>query len=363
MKVLHILALGGAGGIESLSVDVAQNSLDDNYFYFLWGGGKNAERIANMTSNIQIRNFKMKNIVKEYKHFEHYCLENAIDCIVVQGVSPMMVIFATIVKAKYPKIKEILYMHNDATYALNEKKKLIPFKIAYRYCDGCIAISNYVKESIKAAIGDNNKVYVIYNGVNVNNFPQKKDAGRNNQFQMIYVGRLIKEKGVENVLRAMTKIAKGSNCRLTIVGDGPERDNLKKICKQLQLNSLVEFVGMQWNISSWLQEADVFVHACSWNEGFGITLVEAMASGVPCIAFDKGAISEIIDDGVDGFVVKQSSVEALAQKILEVETMKNKNQEQWKAIQREARKKAEKFSVKCYVNNLSSYLKDLEIKR
>lgn len=360
MRVLHILALGGAGGIESLSVDVAQTSSDENYFYFLWGGGKNAERIAQLTRNIQIRKFKTKNAFSEYRYFERYCLENKIECVVVQGVSPMMVVFATVLKVTHPSIKEVLYMHNDATYVLKNSKERIPFKIAYHYCDGCVAISNFVKESVQKAIGDNKKVQVIYNGVNVQNFVEKESVIEDDtQLHMIFVGRLIKEKGVDNILKAMA-LDYDLNCNLTVVGDGPDRELLEKKRRELGLDAKVDFVGIQWDIPQWLKKADVFVHPCVWNEGFGITLVEAMASGIPCVAFNKGAIPEIIDDQINGFIVKDSTVEALAQKLQEVQALRIKNNEKWEAIRTAARKKAEDFSVENYVQKLSTYIRDLE---
>lgn len=360
MRVLHILALGGAGGIESLSVDVAQISSDENYFYFLWGGGKNAERIAQLTQHIQIRNFKTKNAFSEYRYFERYCLENKIECVVVQGVSPMMIVFATVLKVTHPNIKEVLYMHNDATYVLKKSKERIPFKIAYHYCDGCIAISNFVKESVKKAIGDNKKVQVIYNGVNVRNFVKKVNIIEDDDhLHMIFVGRLIKEKGVDNILKAMA-VSCNLDCKLTVVGDGPDREPLKRKSEELGLNSKVDFVGIQWNIPQWLKKADVFVHACEWNEGFGITLVEAMASGIPCVAFNKGAIPEIIDDQINGFIVKDSTTEALAQELQEIQTLRKDNKEKWAALRTAARKKAEEFSVENYVQKLSMYLRDLE---
>jgi len=134
LNILHLLAKGEAGGIESLSVDLAQKSTENNYFYFLWGGGKNADRIAEITSNIIIRNFKWKKIIEEYQYFVKYCKRNSIEYIVVQGVSPMMLFFATLYKIQNPGIKEVLYMHNDAEYGLKSIKTLTsPSKIAYLF--------------------------------------------------------------------------------------------------------------------------------------------------------------------------------------------------------------------------------------
>lgn len=357
LNVLHLLARGEAGGIESLSVDLAQKSAENNHFYFLWGGGKNADRIAEITSHKIIRNFKWKRIIKEYRYFYKYCKSNAIQYIVVQGVSPMMLLFATMYKIQNPDIKEILYMHNDAEYVLKSIKNLLPFKIAYHFCDGGIAISNFVRESVLRAIGNNSKMVTIYNGVNVEHFSPSESCGDNHKIRMIYVGRLIEEKGVDNLIQALVKVK--SNYLLTIIGDGAYSNQLKKLVKELNLEEKISFVGIQWNVPEWLKKADLFIHPTLRNEGFGITLVEAMASGVPCVAYKKGAIPEIIQDNVNGFIVNECTVDGLAARIESVSDMYFNNKEKWTSIKNRAIKRAMTFSIVNYTNDISRYLRSL----
>ena len=357
LNILHLLAKGEAGGIESLSVDLAQKSTENNYFYFLWGGGKNADRIAEITSNIIIRNFKWKKIIEEYQYFVKYCKRNSIECIVVQGVSPMMLFFATLYKIQNPGIKEVLYMHNDAEYVLKSIKALLPFKIAYHFCNGGIAISNFVRESVHRAIGNNSKMVTIYNGVNIEHFSSSESCKDEHLFRIIYVGRLIEEKGVSNLLQALAKVK--FNYSLTIVGDGGYSNQLKKLAKELKLEDKVSFVGTQWNVHEWLKKADLFIHPCLWNEGFGITLIEAMASGVPCIAYNRGAIPEIIQDNVNGFLVDECTVEDLATRIETVNDIYLNKKEIWVSIKNGAIKRAKDFSIANYANNISRYLRSL----
>ncbi len=356
MKVLHILALGGAGGIESLSVDVARKSEDENYFYFLYGGGKNADKIKEITGNIEIRHFRNINVLAEYKYFERYCLSNYIECVVVQGMSPLMLIFATILKKRHKEIKEVLYVHSDANHLFQDKKQKLSFNFAYKYANGCIAISNYIKETVAQTHGDVKKVKVIYNGVDVSRFSPKNKAAQN-CLRIIFVGRLIDGKGVDILLKAAAET--DIDYRLTIVGDGPERENLEKLAEKLQIGDKVEFAGVQWNVSEWLKDADVFVHSARCNEGFGITLVESMASGVPCIAVKKGAIPEIIDAGIDGFILEENNEVNLAKKLKEVQDIRLNDCSRWNRICMDAQKKASKFTIEQYVQNLSAYLAEV----
>lgn len=359
MNVLHILALGGAGGIESLSVSLAQNSKDNNFFYFLWGGGRNAERIREITTNVEIRNCKKSNILYEYKKFEEYCLANRIQCIVVQGVSPLMLLFASFFKIRHSSIKEVLYVHSDAKYCIPNIKVRWPFLFSFHLCDGCIAISKFVKESLTDLVGKSRskKIHVIYNGVDVDLFSSKMQKDHFDKFHIIYVGRLIEGKGVQNLLYALslTKI----NYELTIVGDGSYKCKLEEECVELNLTNKVSFVGTQWNIPEWLKKADVFVHPCNLKEGFGITLIEAMAMGVPCIAYNKGAMPEIIDTNINGFLVDGRNINNLVDAIENAYNMWKLNPVQWRELCIAAKKKAATFSITNYVNEVSTYLSSL----
>ena len=97
-KILHLLALGGIGGIESQCADLARYSEEEEHFYFLWGGGVNAEKIKCCTDRVVVRGFKCADIVREYLVFDRYVRTNRIEYVIVQGVSPVMLLFAGILK-------------------------------------------------------------------------------------------------------------------------------------------------------------------------------------------------------------------------------------------------------------------------
>ena len=73
---------------------------------------------------------------------------------------------------------------------------------------------------------------------------------------------------------------------------------------ELGVQDKISFEGKSNRVRDYLYAADVFVHPARCPEGFGITLVEAMATGLPCIAFEKGAIPELITSGREGFLEK-----------------------------------------------------------
>ncbi len=359
MRILHILALGRAGGIESLCVDIAKYSREQNYFYFLWGGGENAEKICALTDKVEIRNFSMKKLLSEYRNFERYCLDNQIEVIMVQGSSPMMLFFADRYKKKYSEVKIVLYLHSSASHLfLNNWKQRIAFQYVYKNADGVIAISEFVKNSVKNLIADDEKIKVIYNGVDTDKFAFAERQQGNKPAQLIYVGRLIPEKGLNLLLEALAHI-KQDEWRLRIIGEGPEKEPLEKMACRLGMEGQVSFEGVQWNVADWLASSDIFVHPVVCEEGFGLTLVEAMASGIPCIAYRKGGIPEVIEDGADGFLVDDVSAQALEETINRVLIFRKTDREGWNKICLKARKKAMKFGIGRYMGELSAYYREI----
>lgn len=159
--------------------------------------------------------------------------------------------------------------------------------------------------------------------------------------QITVMGRLSKEKGYDDMLRVFEKVLKKvPDAKLNILGDGEERTNLSNLADQLKISKAVTFfgntVGKEKN--KVLKDTSVFV-TTSHYESFGLVLLEAMSYGIPCVSFDsaKGSL-DIIDDGEDGFIIKDRNIEEMANKI--VALINQAPQE----ISTKAIKKAQQFS-------------------
>ncbi|MBI4769228.1 MAG: glycosyltransferase family 4 protein, partial [Chloroflexi bacterium] len=133
------------------------------------------------------------------------------------------------------------------------------------------------------------------------------------ELNLLFVGRLRHYKGVDVLLEAMGQIPDG---RLTIVGGGPEMPRLKSLAVRLGLVERVQFSGEvgDADLPGCYQQADIFVlPSISRAESFGIVLLEAMASGLPCVTTEVGTgTSWVVQDGVTGLVVPPSDPAALA---------------------------------------------------
>ena len=161
------------------------------------------------------------------------------------------------------------------------------------------------------------KITVVYNGVDYQKFSTYYNIPKRDTMHLIYVGRLILEKGINVLIDAVNLIKKDVKVKVVIVGDGPIKSALEAKIKKLDLLDQIIFLGIRMDIPELLGNADYFIHPAIWNEGFGITLIEAMSVGVPCVAFNKGAIPEIILDNKNGFIVEEATAEALAERLTE----------------------------------------------
>ncbi|MFI5323068.1 MAG: glycosyltransferase family 4 protein [Thermodesulfobacteriota bacterium] len=136
---------------------------------------------------------------------------------------------------------------------------------------------------------------------------------------VVFAGRLVREKGVNILLRAFVKITRQlPSVKLLIAGDGPEREKLDLLISELNLSSYVTFHGhlSLLDIDKTFSGAWVQVVPSVWAEPFGITAVEAMMRGTAIIASDSGGLREIIENGKSGILVPPGDADALADKLM-----------------------------------------------
>jgi len=132
---------------------------------------------------------------------------------------------------------------------------------------------------------------------------------------LVFVGRLDSHKGLDVLLEALCRLRQAApHCRCLVVGDGPMRGELSAFAAETGLSSKVMFVGFQDDVRPYLAAADIFVLP-SRTEGLPFTLLEAMSSGLACIATDVGGVREVVSDGEDGLIVPPESPTALGEAI------------------------------------------------
>jgi glycosyltransferase involved in cell wall biosynthesis len=168
----------------------------------------------------------------------------------------------------------------------------------------------------------------------IHQFIKPNESAVNNKPFILSVGRLSHEKGFDLLIDAYSRL-QAPNVDLLISGEGPERENLEKQIKDLNLTGNVKLIGFKSNLQDYYAQAEVFVLS-SRNEGYPNVLVEAMGMGCACVAVDcEYGPSEIINNGINGLLVNQQDTVALSEaidKILNNSSLKSKFSEKAKLI-------------------------------
>ena len=163
-----------------------------------------------------------------------------------------------------------------------------------------------------------NYIANIYHGIPVNEYPYNNKP--NNYF--CFIGRISPDKGVHNAI----KLVKELNANLKIAGliASENKEYFEKEIKP-HLNSKIQYLGLvnEEEKKVLLQNAYGFLHLNTYPEGFGLTLIEAMATGTPVIGMDLGSIPEVIDDRKTGFVVKNLKEAESAMKNIDLISREN----------------------------------------
>jgi glycosyltransferase involved in cell wall biosynthesis len=136
--------------------------------------------------------------------------------------------------------------------------------------------------------------------------------------RLLFVARIAKVKGLDVLMEALPAVvAAHPGVHLDIVGDGPDRAALEQLVATRGLSGHVSFLGYrsQAEVAALLAGTDVFVLP-SFAEGVPVTLMEAMGAHVPVVATQVGGVSELVDDGVNGFIVRPGDPESLADRIV-----------------------------------------------
>lgn len=247
------------------------------------------------------------------------------------GISAFLSVAASRIS---PGIPVIITRHitDDRYTEISDPVRLSIYKSMYSFMNSSSAKIVFPSFSTKNAIekrerGINSKGVVVPNGIFVADYgvpPQSRDQFRKlfgiseNDFLVACVSRLSEEKQV-NVLIAAAAIIKNEfpECRFIVAGEGPLKKNFEKQIEDHGLKNIFFLPGYMKEIVSLLNAADLYAHCCPV-ESFGLSVLEAMASGAPVICARGGGPMEIITDGVDGVFFEPGNAAALADNILEL---------------------------------------------
>jgi glycosyltransferase involved in cell wall biosynthesis len=358
-NILHIINSFEIGGAEKLLTDVAESfysSRNGLVFCYLLGNGKLLEGtkikypVFDLSKNGKMSLRSIYTLVKIIR-------EQKID--VIHTHDPQSGILARII-GRLLGIRIFVATRHIPDLIGKHRWIYRLENVLLRYDNVVIANSNAVKNRLveKYRILKNN-IIVINNGINIDYFiEEKKNREIKNRNTIGTVARLIPEKGIDTLLEAFSLYKKKyPYAILAIVGNGIEKEKLENLTIRYEIQNHVTFLGSQnaLFVKEFLRTLDIFVLP-SRVEGFGISLIEAMASGVLVLGSRVDGISEIIEDGYNGFLFEKNNAHSLFDKLVEITNLGNNAEP---IINHAIDTVREKYNIKEYCEKLDSLYNSL----
>lgn len=181
---------------------------------------------------------------------------------------------------------------------------------------GTIAVSHSLAEAVKQLGVRPEKVFTIPNGVNLDRFHPANGDRKNH---VLFVGNLTENKGVRYLIEAFPYVLSCiPDVRLIVIGGGPQKESFEAAARRQGIADRVIFLGSKspQEVADWMRSSQLFVLP-SLSEGFGVVLLEAMASGLPCIGTRTGGIPDIITPEI-GRLVPPADSQALGEAVVEM---------------------------------------------
>ena len=371
-KIVFLALHMGYGGVENAIASQA-SMLSENYqveivslykqnykIPFKLSGKVKVIYLMNTVSNRQefISNLKGFHLIRTLKEGikSFYILINKNSKIIKYIISSdAKIIIST--RYKFSKLlnkygrKEIIKISEQHVYDISDKyiTKLNKLK----NIDYLMPVSMSLYNEYKNNVNINMKFIPL----SLNYFPNNNEMSMVDTKNLIAIGRLDKIKGFNDLIKIMQIVVKkDNNITLNLFGDGPEREELMKLIYDYNLEKNVKlwgfkepsFIKKYWQISA-------LYLMTSYEESFGLVVIESMSYGIPCIAFDsaKGTL-DVINNNENGFIINDRDINNYANKVLEYTKMSSKNK---KVYSKNARLTTEKYK---YENVKKAWLEFLD---
>lgn len=315
MRIVHIIWALNIGGSESMLVDIInEQSKREETHLIIINNIESISLIEKIKKDVQIHRINRKPGSKNiFKAIKLNLIIRDLKPDIIHCHTQDIINIMPIIRLIQSNI--ILTIHSTN----NPTKNLIKYKKLYA-----------ISETVKRDICNRSKLnpIVVSNGIHTDAFIQKKYYSHNNCFKIVQIGRLDHRlKGQDILLQAIKKLVytkKIQNISVDFIGDGPSANYLKNLSFDLGISTYCNFCGFQnraWIYNN-LCKYDLLVQP-SKNEGFGLTVAEAMAAKLPVLVSNIDGPMEIIKDGKYGYFFNSQDYKDLAEKIIAIITDSN----------------------------------------
>jgi len=218
-----------------------------------------------------------------------------------------------------------------------------------------IAISRdveaFIRKQVPAGAGS---VHVLPNAIDLDRFSPTEEKGMSDRVSLVTVGRLDENKNHDFLLRVVEELkTELPGIHLDIIGAGPCKELLQEHVREFGLQQHVSLLGHSREPEQTLRRASIYVHSAR-KEGFGLAMVEAMACGLPVVALDGGGNRDIVENGINGYLLEEADPLSFAQKI---KTLVN-NPDSYQQLRKGALQTAQRFGMEEYIDRLVQLYKE-----
>lgn len=213
----------------------------------------------------------------------------------------------------------------DITLVGMEPTFLPLVKFSLEKSDMVTAVSGFLAEKTRQSFGQDLSIRVIPNFVDTTLYRRgdcthlEKHVRKDGEFVLMHVSNFRPVKRVQDCVRILAEVRKKVPARLVFVGDGPERSDAERLCRELEVEEYVTFLGKQSALPEILSVADIFLLP-SQQESFGLSALEAMSCCVPVVATNIGGIPEVVRHDECGFIAELGDVDRMARYCLDLLT-------------------------------------------
>lgn len=371
MKILHTVGIPQLGGIEQfsflLSTSDTLSHINHNIIFLL---NDNSARNKNndITRSYIICNIKFYNLPIEprYRHFRpnrlwrlfstvyryisilrlaYYLNKQRID---IMHIHLPLFVNEQLIAAELANVSVVFTIHSSLIFKEKEKERIIKWETHRKRRFRLVADSDETRSYTIPFI--ESPVPIIATGIDVEKF-QRHDINRDlireklgiskDEILIGSVGRLYPVKGQDILIRAANEcLTCKNNLRFIIVGEGSSFIKYDSLIKSFGISEKVHLYGFYEKLEEFLNALDIFVQP-SRSEGFPLSVIEAMASGVPVISTDVGGISQLLNNGEYGIVIQSEDVMNLTKNILDLA----ENREKRKIFSQLSFQRAKEFSI------------------
>jgi N-acetyl-alpha-D-glucosaminyl L-malate synthase BshA len=239
----------------------------------------------------------------------------------------------------------ITTLHGTDITLVGSNRSYLPItRFSIEQSDGVTAISQYLQKQTVKDFEIKRSIEVIPNFVNCDLYTRKENAGLRAQWApdgepiLMHLSNFRPVKRMLDTVEIFALVRAKMPAKLVLIGDGPDRGAAEYLVRKKKLQKDVLFLGKQDQVYEKLSLADLFLMP-SQLESFGLAALEAMACEVPVIATNVGGVPEVVEHGVDGYLVEPGDVARAAKYAIEILSRADRGREMGKMARLNAKKK------------------------